>query len=675
MRFPHLFSPIQIGSIELRNRIVVPPHGVSFLSGHGDALDRVGDYHIERAKGGAALIVMSNFIMPASWRNLGSWGGALPLSALGNLDLASERELIPAYRRLIAGVHRAGAKFISQLNASGRQHYAPGMINYGLPLWAPSALPCPKTRQIPKAMEIEDIEEFIATYVASSLNMAEAGADGVEVFAAQGYLLHEFLSPASNKRSDRYGGGLENRMRFLLETLAAIRKAAAPDFVVGVRMNGDDFSPAGIDLPIAREIAIALASSGLVDYLNVSGMTYMQFPGWIADMTAPEALFASLSGEIRAAVPGTPVCVVSRIGSPELAEELIAAGKADLIGMVRALISDPELPNKAMKGDVEDIRRCTYSNQSCLMGLQSGRGVACVHNVAVGKEAQLGMGGMRPAKISKRVVVVGGGPAGMAAARIAIERGHIVTLLERTERLGGQNLLTASIATRRGFGEITRWQEHRLRRARADIRLGVDADTETVLALQPDAVIVATGSRPRRTGYTSLRPEIEVLPGSEQDHVWTLWDVFAPGRVPGHRVVIVDEDPHLSGAYVAEHLADLGHEVEIVTSQLHAARDLAINHVPELYHRLRPKGIRITPSWLVTAIDRTTVHGVDRFSGEHLTIEEVDSVILAMGNEASDELYRDLKGRVSELYAIGDCLAPRRIDDAVLDGERGGWMI
>lgn len=675
MRFEHLFSPLRVGSVTLKNRIVVPPHGVTFLPGYGSATERVEDYHIERAKGGAALIVMSNFILPESWRRLASWGGALEVTPLGGLDLASEETLIPSYRRLIEGVHRHGAKFVSQLNAAGRQHYSPGMINFGLPLLAPSPIPCPKTRQIPKEMEIEDIEEYVDTYVRSSLNMLEAGADGVEVFAAQGYLLHEFLSPASNRRTDRYGGTLENRMRFLLDVLRAIRRAAGERFVIGVRMNGHDFAPAGIDLPMARDIAAALEASGLVDYLNVSGMTYLQFPGWIADMTAPEAMFSELSAEIREAAPRTPVCVVSRIGSPELAETLIAEGKADLVGMVRALIADPELPNKARMGDLEDIRRCTYSNQSCLMGLQAGRGVSCLHNVAVGKEAQLGIGTMRPAAKRKRVVVVGGGPAGMAAARIAIERGHAVTLIEKANRLGGQNLMTAAIATRKNFGEVTRWQEHRLKRLQADVLLGTEANRDTVLALAPDAVIVATGSRPRKTGYSSLRPEVEVLAGSDQPHVFTVWDVFDPHRKLGRRVLLLDEDPHLSGAYVAEHLADNGHEVEIVTSQLHPARDLAINHVPELYGRLRQKGIAITTSLIITGIDQRTVHLIDRYSGEPRTIEKCDSIVLAMGNEACNELYRALRGAVPELYPIGDCLAPRRIDDAVLDGERAGWML
>lgn len=675
MSFERLFTPLSIGSMTIPNRIVMAPHGVSFLSGYGSGVERVINYHIERARGGAGLIVMSNFLMPEAWRKLGSWGGNLSTTPFGNLDLVSDTALIPSYRAIAEGVHSFGAKFVSQLNASGRQHYSPGMASFGIPLWAPSPLPCPKTGQIPKEMEAEDIEEYIDIYAKAAMNMQEAGADGVEVFAAQGYLLHEFLSPATNKRSDQYGGSLENRMRFLNEVIDAIRKAVGSDFVVGVRMNGDDFSADGITPLIAQEIAKTLAARGLVDYLNVSGMTYAQYPGWIADMTTQDAPFADAAGRIKKAVPHMPICVVSRIGSPELAEDILATGNADMIGMVRALISDPELPNKARRGDSPGIRRCTYSNQSCLMGLDSGRGVGCLHNVAVGREAQLGIGRMRPAPRGKRVVVIGGGPAGMAAARVSIERGHDVTLIEKDGRLGGQNLMTASMAHRKGFGEVTRWQEHMLRRSTATLQLGSEATVDGVIALQPDAVIVATGSVPLRTGRSRFRPEVGFLPGVDQDNVFTVWDVFRQLDAIGRNVVIIDEDPHLSGAYVAEYLAGLGRTVRILTPQIHPAHGLHVNFVPDLYRRLGPLGVVVSVNSLATAIEGRQLQYKDRYSGKKGSIKDVDSVILAMGNEVENRLYRELKSKVPEIHAVGDCVAPRRIDDAILDGERSAWML
>ncbi|MBP5858540.1 FAD-dependent oxidoreductase [Marivibrio halodurans] len=657
----------------IRNRLVMAPHGVVFMPGYGNAYERIVDYHVERAKGGIGLMVMSNFMIPDSWRRLGSWDGALTTSALGNLDDVSDPDLISPYSKLIRGVHENGAKFVSQLNASGRQHASPGALNFGIPLWAPSAIPCPKTGEVPKEMDIGDIEEFVATYVKSSMNLREAGADGVEIFAAQGYLLHEFLSPSTNRRTDRYGGSLDNRMRFLLDVVKAVRKAAGPDFVIGIRMNADDYDPAGITPDVAGEIARRLSATGDVDYLNISGMTYLQYPGWIADMTAPEAQFADKAGEIRAAVD-LPVCVVSRIGAPAVAERILREGRADMVGMARALISDPEFPNKAMRGDVADIRVCTYSNQSCLMGRDKGYGVGCLHNVAVGREGQIGIGKMRPAPTKKRVAVIGGGPAGMAASRVARERGHDVILFEKHDRLGGQNLMTAAIASRRGFAEVTRWQAHMLRKTGVDIRLDCAATAETVLALEPDAVVVATGSIPCRTGYSGFRPGVPELAGVRQENVFTVWNVFDGETVFGHEVLVIDDDPHLSAAYVAEHLTDLGHRVRIVTPNLHVARDLHVAHVPALYHRLRVKGLEIHTGTLPVAIEDRHIRCEDIFSHEE-TCLEADSVILAMGNEAENGLYRALKNKVPAVYLAGDSHAPRRLDNAIADGERTGWMM
>lgn len=674
MEFPHLFDPLEIGGMTIRNRLVMAPHGVVFMPGYGSSLDRVVDYHIERAKGGIGLMVMSNFMIPESWRALGSWGGELSTSALGNLDDVSDEDLIPHYRTLIGGVHEHGAKFISQLNASGRQHASPGSVNFGVPLQAPSALPCPKNREIPKEMEIADIEEFVETFAKSASNVQEAGADGVEIFAAQGYLLHEFLAPNTNRRSDRYGGSMENRMRFLSEVIAAIRKRTGPDFVIGIRMNADDYEASGITPPMAEDIARRVTATGDVDYLNVSGMTYQQYPGWIADMTVPEAHFAELSQRIKAATPEVPVCVVSRIDSPALAERILSEGQADMVGMARALISDPEFPNKAMRGETADIRRCTYSNQSCLMGRDKGRGVGCLHNVAVGREAQLGIGKMRPAAKKKRVVVVGGGPAGMAAARVACERGHAVTLLEKKDRLGGQNLMTAEISSRYGFAEVTRWQEHMLRKTGAELRLNCAATPETVLALEPDAVIAATGSTPRRTGISAFRPEATEMLGAGQENVLTVWDVFDDAAAVGPEVLVIDEDPHFSAAYVAEHLVDLGYRVRIVTPYIHIARDLHIDHVPFLYSRLRAKGLNISADTEVTRVDGRKVFCRHRYSHEESSFD-VDTVVLAMGNAAETGLYRALKGKLPEVLAVGDSFAPRNLESAIQDGERAAWML
>jgi 2,4-dienoyl-CoA reductase-like NADH-dependent reductase (Old Yellow Enzyme family)/thioredoxin reductase len=673
-RYERLLSPLTLGHVTLRNRIAMMPHAVMFGAGYGSAIERTIAYHVERAKGGAGLIVMSNFLMPESWRRLAKWGDALETTPLGGLDLANDRTLQPHYRRMIEGIKGQGAGFVSQLNMSGRQLRSPGTTQFGIPLFAPSPLPCPRTGEIPKEMTEGDIAEYVATMVEAALNMREAGADGVELFAAQGYLLHEFLSPATNKREDRYGGSLDNRMRFLLEALKAIRAAVGPDFLIGARINGTDGVPGGLELTDAIEIAARLRAEG-ISYLNVSGLTSLHYPGWIADITAPEAQFAPQAGAIREAVSGLPVCVSSRIATPEDAEAVLAAGQADFIGMARALISDPELPLKAARGDRKAIRICTYSNQSCIVGLDRGRGVGCVHNPAVGREAQIGLGAMRRAKQTKRVAVVGGGPAGLAAARVAAERGHQVTLFESSDRLGGQNLMTCSVSSRRGFSEIHRWQIEMVDRLDIDIRLGTRADRAALTGGNFEAVVLATGSTPRRDGYTSLRPGATGIPGADLAHVRTIWDAFLSPEIFGGPVIVIEDDPHLSGTAAAEKLAELGHRVTIVTPHMHAGADLPVHHAPALYRRLAALGVNVVPATFVVSIEHGQIACEERFSGVMKQIAHDGPVILAMGNKANDSLARELAGTDVELLVVGDALAPRQVDIAILDGERAGWTI
>lgn len=657
------------------NRLVMAPHGMVFAAGYGSSIDRVIDYHVERAKGGVGLIVMSNFITLPSSRGLASWGGNLATTSLGNLDVANDTTLLPAYSRLIEGVHAHGTCFVSQLNASGRQLYSPGAVSFGLPLLAPSALPCTKLQEIPKQMELADIEEYVQTFAAAAANIREAGGDGVEIFAAQGYLLSEFLSPNANRRTDRYGGSLENRMRFLEEIVHAIRRRSGRDFVVGVRLNADDHEIGGLDLASATCAAQRLHASGLVDYLNVSGMTARLYPGWIADIESPEAHFAEHSGVIRSAVEGMPVCVVSRIGTAARAEAVLAAAQADMVGMARALISDPELPRKAMQNREDETRYCTYSNQACLMGLDRGRGVGCVHNVAVGREAQIGIGRMRPAPHAKRVAVIGGGPAGMAAARVANERGHAVTLFERRDRLGGQNLMTAQVASRRGFAEVTRWQETMLRKSTVELRLGVDVAVDDLLGSEFDAIVLATGSLPQSDGRSSYHAFGERFDAAETQDVFTVWDVFDRPIDIGSSVVVFEEDPHYAGMAVAEHLADTGHRVRLVSPHVHAGSSLHVHHLPNLYRRLAAKAIEVIPHGVPLRLAGRALHLRDRFTGAERVLSEVDAVVLSIGNRADTTLYDALVGTVTELHAIGDCLAPRQIDHAILDGERVGWML
>ena len=523
-------------------------------------------------------------------------------------------------------------------------------------------------------MDHGDIAEYVTAMVDAALNMQQACGAGVELFAAQGYLLHEFLSPATNKRSDEYGGSLGNRMRFLRETLAAIRQATGPDFLIGARLNSVDDVPGGLTIEDSIEIAKLLHDDG-ISYVSVSGLTSLHYPGWISDITAPEAQFASYSGQIRGAVPGLPVCVSSRIATPEDAEMVLEAGQADFVGMARALISDPEWPMKAQRGDRAAIRLCTYSNQTCIVGLDRGRGVGCIHNSAVGREAQLGIGRMRPSANKKTVAVIGGGPAGMAAARIAADRGHVVTLFEKGDALGGQNLMTSQVASRRGFAEIHRWQAEMIRRAGVEIRLRTSADDAAIGAEGFDTAVVATGSVPRRDGYTSLRPGADGIAGADADHVFTVWDVFGRPEDFSGDVVIVEDDPHLAGTAVAEMLAAQGCEVTIITPHMHAGADLPVHHAPSLYRRMAAMGVSVKPATFVTSIHPHALNCEYRFGGSAYRLDHEGPIVLAMGSLANNSLARSLEARGLEVLVVGDALAPRQVDAAIVDGERAGWMI
>jgi len=653
-QFEYLFTPIKIGNVTVKNRIYNPPHATIFADQNFLPSEKQVYYFAERAKGGAGLIVIGGSVVH---RN--------SLAHLG-FNLVSDERSIPGYKKIADAVHEHGALILSQLSHHGRQTTG---IYSRLPAVPPSPIPCVLYREIPKQMEKEDMEEIIERFIQGAKNVQQAGFDGVEIYAAHGYLLSQFLSPHSNKRVDEYGGSLENRMRFPLEVIDAVRKAVANDFLVGLRVNGDDFIAGGLTLDDAKAISKKFEDTKQIDYISVSGTNYNALALLIADMSSPLGVFVHLAAGIKESVD-LPVVCVNRINDPVQAEKILADGQADMIGMCRALICDPELPNKAKEGRLDDIRYCIACNQGCMTREIRNAPIGCTYNAAVGEEKELGIGTLKPATQRKKVMVLGGGPGGMEAARIAAARGHDVSLYEKSDELGGQINILSKVESRKEFQDVVRYLGNQVNNLGVKVNLGIEVNPEIVISEEPDAVIVATGSVPLRSGFSPIRPDMERLLGVDQDNVLTVWEVLLERKGVGERVLLIDEEFDFQSTSTAEYLAAKGKKVQIVTRLPYVGVEINFTSFGPQMQRLRSNGVVFTPMTGVKEIKGNTATLYDIYTNEEREIKGVDTVVISMGNQANNDLYKLLKGRVGELYAVGDCVAPRRVIDAVYEGHR-----
>src|SRR6266536_3831446 len=539
--YPHLFSTLRIGGVTVRNRIMQTAHVKLFARDAVDSQRNVA-YQAARAKGGAGLLITGNRVVH-------------PTSTTGfpRVAWASLREALEADRRLTAAVHEHGAVIFAQLNHFGLNASSDSADDLRV-LWGPSAVKSPAYGETPKAMEPEDIREVFEWWGRSAELSREGGFDGTEVHISHSYLLHQFLSPLYNKRTDEYGGSFENRLRFAREVIAAVRGRVGADWVVGVRISLSDFIPGGLDIEDAVRVARELEAEGQIDYVNVTAAGYHNIFLAIQPSDEPDGYLVELTAQVKAAVAELPVFTVGGNKDPALAEEIVASGKADMVAMTRAQIADPEFANKVQDGREDEIVHCIRGNQGCIGRVFKGLPISCTVNPAAGREGRLRP--LVPAEEPARWVVAGGGPAGMKAAVTLARRGHSVTLLERDSVVGGQVNLILRTPGRDEFGWITRDLEVHLRKAEVDVRLGTEATADLVRGLEPDGVVVATGSVPSRTGFSSVNPLVEQLPGSDQDHVLTGWDVLLGARPIGDRVVVLDDDGSRQVAGVVEVLLD-----------------------------------------------------------------------------------------------------------------------
>ncbi|AJE03084.1 mycofactocin system FadH/OYE family oxidoreductase 2 [Geobacter pickeringii] len=653
MMFPNLFSPLKLGTVEVKNRISFQPHLTNLAVGNLPS-ERQMYYWGERAKGGAGLVITEEMSVHPT-------------------DMAYEKlidvyhaEVIPGFKKITDYVHQFDGKIFAQLNHNGQQ--GDGSISR-LPVWAPSPMPDVLFRETPKEMEHEDIEEVARYFARSAIHVREGGFDGIELQFGHSSLARQFLSPLTNFRGDEYGGSLENRMRAPLKFISAVRKAVGNDYPLGIRMCADEMIPGGLDLGQVQEICARFEASGLIDFMDLSIATFYNLYLVEGSMHTPLGYTIPLAAGVRERVK-IPVFCTGRINDPVMAEKVLANGQADMIGMCRALICDPFLPRKAQEGRMDDIRYCIACNQGCIGRIGMNKLLGCVQNPAVGREKEWGEGTLTRANTRKKVTIVGGGPGGLWAAKMAGRRGHSVTLYDKNEALGGQVLTAMKGAGRDEFGVIIRNEKEQVHKAGVTVKLGVEVTAEQLLAEKPDVVVVATGSRPKE----------QPVGGADGPSVYNVWQVLDGKTELGEKVCLIDYDGHHRASATAEFLANQGKTVHVITSSLFVGAELGPTQ--DLYltrQRLLQKGVTFTPDIAVMEVagetGAKTVKGFNVYSNQWDEWGPFDAIVLAMGQKVDDSLYHSLKGKVGELYRIGDCVAPRKADMAIWEGHRIGREI
>lgn len=649
--FPLLFSPLRVGPVELPNRIVSTGHD-TVMAHDGLVSDQLIAYQRARAEGGAGLIVIQVAGVHASAKYT------------YHVLMADTDECIPGYSRLVEAIHEHRTVAFGQLLHPGREIMQSQEGSLPVSLSA-SAIPNERFRVMPRAMPESLIAEVIAGFGSAASRLERAGIDGVEVVASHGYLPAQFLNPRVNIRTDGYGGTLEHRLRFLRESIDAVRANVADRIAVGLRISVDEVSHDGLESDEVLEALAMLESDGTLDYVSTvvgSSSTLSGSDHIAAPMFEDAAYVMPLLAPARAVV-SVPMIVTGRINQPQEAEAILRNGQADAVGMTRALICDPEMPRKAESGRREEIRACIGCNQACIGHFHLGYPISCIQHPETGRE--LTFGERRPAVAALDVIVVGGGPAGLKASAIAAERGHRVTLLEQAARVGGQVLLAERIPGRAEFGGAITNLESEARRAGVEIRTGVRADLGLIRELGAEAVIVTTGARPRtpelvREGSLPTIQAVDVLRGE---------------GLPSGRVLVTDWRGDWVGLGVARVLAESGHRVVLATTG-HGAGEMLQQYVRDaMVASLARLGVETIPLTRLFGIDDDSAYLQHVLTEEPVVVEDLAAVVLAQGSESESSLADELEAAGIRVLRAGDCLAPRTVEEAVLEGLQVGTAV
>jgi 2,4-dienoyl-CoA reductase-like NADH-dependent reductase (Old Yellow Enzyme family) len=653
--FPHLFEPVTIGHKRLRNRIVFGAHTVN-MSAEGLPTDRHFGYYRERARGGAAMIVVEPH--PAHRTGVLTRG-----------NFRTDDGVIPYFRRITDECHGHGAVMIHQIYHVGGHG---DQDNSWEPYWSPSGFPSLHDQWGSHAVTEPEIEELIGSFVEAARRDRDAGFDGVDIFAGYNCLVDQFWSPLTNRRTDRWGGSLENRVRFAVAICEGIRRMAGREFIVGMTISGAEPVPGGLTIEQKQEIVAYLDARGLVDYVSCGTGSYLNQPFKIVpSFQFPMLLGADDAAAFKKVVRHAKVTAEARIKTPGNAETVIAEGKADLVSLVRAQIADPHLANKAREGRAQDIRPCISCNQLCIGRRFRDYWASCLVNPSVGREYTWDGDVPTAAEKPKDVLVVGGGPAGLEVARVAAERGHRVTLVEKTGELGGQFRLAAGQPERGEIGFFLDWMQRQLEKHQVRVKLRTEMRAADIRAISADVVVLCTGSTPAREGFQRALPHVDRLPGAEQDNVCTIHDVLEGKVVPGTRVLLLDD---INGWWPASgtalHLAKQRHQVTVLTAAEKSAGALDLSLTGETTReRFARHGIEVLLARALKSWRGTVATIVDLYTGDEET-REFDSLVLACTNHPADGLARELAGDGRDVHTIGDAVSARTAAMALYEARK-----